>query len=333
MIEQYQTRARAATTLPQGKKDISEVYDAFGSHEVQRIIAEAQGISDADIYDLSEHKEDILDIMMGNYDRGYEVGMGGLTDGIFHPTSDGGLIILTGRPNSQKDGFPQLLSDGASDVPQPEARGVLLVRETYQGQAREGDSPHSPGGEEHGEYGRRRIARRGKAGEPQGADFLSEHMVDFDTKTRLPDSNYIIGMMEAMMNRKKQKIDYLVIDPYVFINMTEGGSRHGDGKGETDAGRSCRHGAVRATSDGGGGSPENTVQGRSRGLSAAGYLLRSGQCAGLNLADFLLTVNRISKPEEGKMFTIVEMLKVRDQSSVIPKGVLRAPALRQIRRK
>ena len=23
-------------------------------------------------------------------------------------------------------------------------------------------------------------------------------MVDFDTKTRLPDSNYIIGMMEAM---------------------------------------------------------------------------------------------------------------------------------------
>lgn len=31
--------------------------------------------------------------MMGNYDRGYEVGMGGLTDGIFHPTSEGGLII------------------------------------------------------------------------------------------------------------------------------------------------------------------------------------------------------------------------------------------------
>ena len=99
LIEQYQTRAKV-TTLPQGKKDISEVYDAFGSREVQRIISEAQGISDADIYDLSEHKEDILDIMMGNYDRGYEVGMGGLTDGIFHPTSEGGLIILTGRPNS-----------------------------------------------------------------------------------------------------------------------------------------------------------------------------------------------------------------------------------------
>lgn len=92
LIEQYQTRAKV-TTLPQGKKDISEVYEAFGSQEVKRIIAEAQGISDADIYDLSEHKEDILDIMMGNYDRGYEVGMGELTDGIFHPTSEGGLII------------------------------------------------------------------------------------------------------------------------------------------------------------------------------------------------------------------------------------------------
>lgn len=104
LIEQYQTRAKV-TTLPQGKKDISEVYEAFGSREVKRIIAEAQGISDADIYDLSEHKEDILDIMMGNYDRGYEVGMGGLTDGIFHPTSEGGLIILTGRPNSGKTDF------------------------------------------------------------------------------------------------------------------------------------------------------------------------------------------------------------------------------------
>ena len=76
LINQYPTRAKVAS-LPSGKKDISEVYEA----------------------------DEVLDILMGNYDHGYEVGMGKLTDGIFHPTSDGGLIILTGRPNSGKTDF------------------------------------------------------------------------------------------------------------------------------------------------------------------------------------------------------------------------------------
>lgn len=44
----------------------------------------------------------------------------------------------------------------------------------------------------------------------------------------------------------------------------------------------------------------------------------AGSAQWANLADFLLTVNRISKPEEGKMFTIVEMLKVRDQEFCHP---------------
>ena len=55
--------------------------------------------------------------------------------------------------------------------------------------------------------------------------YLNSHMVDFDTKSRLPDSNYITSLAETEMQRKKQKIDYLVIDPYVFINVTEGGNR------------------------------------------------------------------------------------------------------------
>ena len=317
LIEQYQTRAKV-TTLPQGKKDISEVYEAFGSREVQRIIAEAQGISDADIYDLSEHKEDILDIMMGNYDRGYEVGMGGLTDGIFHPTSEGGLIILTGRPNSGKTDFLNCLMAHLMYHNQKRvaffsfekpikgkhvreiARIALGVRNTE-----DMDGTESP---EEARQENRRVL-----------DFLSEHMVDFDTKTRLPDSNYIIGMMEAMMNRKKQKIDYLVIDPYVFINMTEGGSRATETEKvrlmltKLQAWSRTRHIWTVVVAH-----PRIQYKDGHEAFPPLDIYSVAGSAQWANLADFLLTVNRISKPEEGKMFTIVEMLKVRDQEFCHP---------------
>ena len=317
LIEQYQTRAKV-TTLPQGKKDISEVYEAFGSQEVQRIIAEAQGISDADIYDLSEHKEDILDIMMGNYDRGYEVGMGELTDGIFHPTSEGGLIILTGRPNSGKTDFLNCLMAHLMYHNQKRvaffsfekpikgkhvreiARIALGVRNTE-----DMDGAESP---EEARQENRRVL-----------DFLSEHMVDFDTKTRLPDSNYIIGMMEAMMNRKKQKIDYLVIDPYVFINMTEGGSRATETEKvrlmltKLQAWSRTRHIWTVVVAH-----PRIQYKDGHEAFPPLDIYSVAGSAQWANLADFLLTVNRISKPEEGKMFTIVEMLKVRDQEFCHP---------------
>lgn len=317
LIEQYQTRAKV-TTLPQGKKDISEVYDTFGSREVQRIISEAQGISDADIYDLSEHKEDILDIMMGNYDRGYEVGMGGLTDGIFHPTSEGGLIILTGRPNSGKTDFLNCLMAHLMYHNQKRvaffsfekpikgkhvreiARIALGVRNTE-----DMDGAESP---EEARQENRRVL-----------DFLSEHMVDFDTKTRLPDSNYIIGMMEAMMNRKKQKIDYLVIDPYVFINMTEGGSRATETEKvrlmltKLQAWSRTRHIWTVVVAH-----PRIQYKDGHEAFPPLDIYSVAGSAQWANLADFLLTVNRISKPEEGKMFTIVEMLKVRDQEFCHP---------------
>ncbi len=317
LIEQYQTRAKV-TTLSQGKKDISEVYDAFGSREVKRIIAEAQGISDADIYDLSEHKEDILDIMMGNYDRGYEVGMGGLTDGIFHPTSEGGLIILTGRPNSGKTDFLNCLMAHLMYHNQKRvaffsfekpikgkhvreiARIALGVRNTENM-----DGTESP---EEARQENQRVL-----------DYLSEHMVDFDTKTRLPDSNYIIGMMEAMMNRKKQKIDYLVIDPYVFINMTEGGSRATETEKvrlmltKLQAWSRTRHIWTVVVAH-----PRIQYKDGHEAFPPLDIYSVAGSAQWANLADFLLTVNRISKPEEGKMFTIVEMLKVRDQEFCHP---------------
>lgn len=101
LLDHYAVKARLAQ-LPPSCKDISEVYQRFGAEEVRRIIAEAKRVGNEEVYDTELHKQDIVEVMLGHYDHGYEIGMGPLTDHIFHPTSDGGLIILTGIPNSGK---------------------------------------------------------------------------------------------------------------------------------------------------------------------------------------------------------------------------------------
>ena len=59
----------------------------------------------SDIITVSERADEIMNVLNGNYDHGYDVGYGPLTDRVFHPTDQGGLIIATGKPNSGKTDF------------------------------------------------------------------------------------------------------------------------------------------------------------------------------------------------------------------------------------
>ena len=317
LATRYQTRAKVAS-LTFGKKDISEVYEAYGCNEVRRIIEEAKPVNEGDVYDLEENSDEVLDILMGNYDHGYEVGMGKLTDHIFHPTSDGGLIILTGRPNSGKTDFLNCLMAHLMyhcnkrvaffSFEKPiKGKHVREIARIVLGVENTANMDGMQTSEEAFIENRKMLS------------YLNSHMVDFDTKSRLPDSNYITSLAETEMQRKKQKIDYLVIDPYVFINVTEGGNR----ATETEKVRlmltrlqqwsRARHIWTVVVAH-----PRIQYKDGHEAFPPLDLYSIAGSAQWANLADYLLTVTRVNKPEEGKTFSIVEMLKVRDQEFCRP---------------
>ena len=91
--------------LPADCKDVSDVLATYGVETVRNIIEAAYPVATDDIITVEERTEQVLDVLNGRYDKGYEVGFGPLTDRVFHPTDIGGLIIVTGKPNSGKTDF------------------------------------------------------------------------------------------------------------------------------------------------------------------------------------------------------------------------------------
>lgn len=317
LADRYQTRAKVAS-LPCGKKDISEVYEAFGCNEVRRIIEEAKPVNEGDVYDLEENSDEVLDILMGNYDHGYEVGMGRLTDHIFHPTSDGGLIILTGRPNSGKTDFLNCLMTHLMYHCNKRVAFFSFEKPIKGKHVRE-IARIMMGVENTENMDGMQTSEEARCENRKMLSYLTRHMVDFDTKSRLPDSNYITSLAETEMQRKKQKIDYLVIDPYVFINVTEGGNR----ATETEKVRlmltrlqqwsRTRHIWTVVVAH-----PRIQYKDGHEAFPPLDLYSIAGSAQWANLADYLFTVTRVNKPEEGKTFSIVEMLKVRDQEFCRP---------------
>ena len=72
---------------------------------MREIIESARPQHTADIVTVSERANGILNVLHGEYDHGYDVGYGPLTDHVLNPTDQGGLIIETGMTNSGKTDF------------------------------------------------------------------------------------------------------------------------------------------------------------------------------------------------------------------------------------
>ena len=172
LLKFYADQATLAE-LPRRCKDISEVYARYGAETVRKIILGAKELGMEDVYAAEQHADDIKRVMLGQYDHGYSIGMGPLTDRVFHLTSSGGLVVVTGIG---KDGFPEL-HDGAPHLPLPQARWLLLVRVARQGEAFHQRGPGGCGGYQFAEMGAERahprVGPRAGAHAPGPSDFLS----------------------------------------------------------------------------------------------------------------------------------------------------------------
>lgn len=289
------------TTLPGDCKDIGDVMAHYGTEVVRNVIDGACARHTTDIITVAERKEEVIRVLHGEYDHGYSVGYGPLTDHIFHPTDIGGLMIVTGMPNSGKTDF---LNDLTCRIMQQTDRFVCYL------------SFEIPDKNKH-------IAHLvslmlGKANTTAYTDeqlmpyidFLNAHMIHLDMHEVPPTPENILNRADRV--RRAQPLKYLIVDPYLFIE-----AQSSNGETETQSIKSMltkfqtwgrvNHIWVIIVAH-----PRalKNVNGRNELESINMYTI-SGSANWANLADFILTVSRFSDPD--RAFTRIDMLKVRDQ--------------------
>lgn len=289
------------TVLPGGCKDISDVLVMYGAGVVREVIDSACPHHTSDIITVSERADEIMNVLSGNYDHGYDVGYGPLTDHVFHPTDQGGLIIATGKPNSGKTDF---LNDLTCRLMAKTGRYVCYL------------SFEVPDKNKHMAnlirlmLGKVNTAAYTREQLQPIVSFLDGHMAHLDLHEVSPTPANIIERAERV--KRAVPLKYLIIDPYLFMEVETG--RYNT---ETQA--------IKAMLT------QMQAWGRTNGiwviivahprslkklngkneLEEIDMYTISGSANWANLADFIFSISRIEQPD--RSYTRLDMLKVRDQ--------------------
>lgn len=288
-------------TLPADCKDIADVLAVYGAEVVREIIESAKPGHTVDIITVNERADEVLSVLRGEYDHGYSVGYGPLMDRVFHPTDDGGLVIVTGKPNSGKTDF---LNDLTCRLMAKTGRYVCYL------------SFEVPDKNKH-------IARlvqlmlgkvntTGYTAEQLRPiiGFLNTHMVHLDLHEVSPTPEHIIDRADRV--RRASPLKYLIIDPYLFMEVETGKNTT-----ETQAikgmltqlqawGRSNHIWVVIVAHP----RKLQKLNGKNELEDIDMYTI-GGSANWANLADFIFSISRIK--EQDRNYTRLDMLKVRDQ--------------------
>lgn len=293
-------------------KDIGEVMLQKGPDAVYIAFENATRTGGSALVTPAEERKGIKDYLRGHYDHGYDLGYGPLTDAHFHPTNEGGLIIVTGKPNSGKTDF---LNDLTCRLMMKRNKYVAFL------------SFEVPDKRKH--MGRMVRLMMGHSdlsccpGEILDAaiDRLENHMVHISMGSVLPTPENII--QQADLIRLHHPLSYLVIDPFLFVVLENGRQTT-----ETQA-------ITRTLSSIQAWGREHKVwvivvahprklgkkQDGSNDFEDIDFYSINGSAAWANLADFLFSLERCFPKElNGKSlgrsvrsYTRMVMLKVRDQ--------------------
>lgn len=289
------------TTLPSDCKDISDVLATYGVEVVREIIETARPQHTSDIITVNERADEILNALHGEYDHGYDIGYGPLTDHVFHPTDQGGLIITTGKPNSGKTDF---LNDLTCRLMAKTGRNVCYL------------SFEVPDKNKHIAHliqlmlGKVNTASYTREQLQPIVSFLNSHMVHLDLHEVSPTPTNIIARAE--MANRTTPLKYLIIDPYLFMEVETG--RYNT---ETQAikamltqmqawGRNHHIWVIIVAH------PRSLKKQNGKNeLEDIDMYTISGSANWANLADFIFSLSRVK--EQDRSYTRLDMLKVRDQ--------------------
>ena len=289
------------TILPGGCKDIGDVMKLYGTEVVRTVIDDACACQTTDIITVEQRRKEVIDVLHGKYDHGYSVGYGPLTDRIFHPTDTGGLIIMTGMPNSGKTDF---LNDLPSRIMRDTERFVCYL--SFEVPDKDKHIAHLV----HLLLGKANTTDYTDEQLTPYIDFLNTHMIHLDMHEVPPTPGNILHRADLV--RRRQPLKYLVIDPYLFVEAQ-------NGKAETET-QSIKSMLTRFQSWGREhhiwviivAHPRSLkkIDGKNEMEDINMYTI-SGSANWANLADFILSITRVNEPN--RAFTRLDVLKVRDQ--------------------
>lgn len=290
----------------EGGKDITELRLNRGEEHVHNVIAAARTVMRNDIltFSTADQRNQVMQNARGYFDRGYDIGLGPLTNKVFRLSNQGGLVIVTGVPNAGKTDFLNYMT--TSLMAHRNKSVCYCSFETPDKFRHAGELTQIWVGETPCEMLDDEILS-------PYVEAVTERLVHLSLRREKPTPERVLQKAEAAM-RQKPDIEYLVIDPYLYLSMTTGRNIT-----ETEAIKAMlteiqdwshdhhvwtflvAHPRKLQTEDG------------TNDYEEVNMYTISGSANWANVADFIFSLKRVEKPSRNIDYTKMSVLKVRDQ--------------------
>lgn len=301
----------AVATLSHGCKDISECRQKFGLDEVHRIIDTAPFPPNRDILRIRDMRQRVINVVHGQYDHGYSIGYGHYTDRHLWLSDEGGLIVITGKPNSGKTDW---LRCTMTRLMLQQQKGCVFC------------SFEEPNKEKHIRrllevaFGTRKLEDVPESMLNQTLDVLDQRMAHLLMEDHSPSPANIIAQTQQLID-DGMPVHFLCIDPYLFLESDQ------PRESETQQIKAMlttlqkwgrqQHVWVCVVAH-----PRKLIKDGTTGeYEEIDQYTISGSAHWANLADFLISIKRVFPFAKGNedagsanpSFTEADVIKVRDQ--------------------
>lgn len=291
---------------------ITEVYQKEGEDFTRELVLQARLLvrEDLEDYGTDDAVNRVVACARGFYDKGYDVGIGPVTNRHFRLTSTGGLIIVTGVPGTGKTDFLNFLTMSFLNVRRSHV--CYCSFETPDKFRHAGDLTQIwAGGTDLSLLSPEEVA-------PFTQTVIS-HITHIRMRRESPTPEAVLRKTEKVL-ALHPSLEYLVIDPYLFLSVTTGKNIT-----ETDAIKTMlvtlqdwahdhriwiflvAHPRKLKKEDG------------TSELEEIDMYTIAGSANWANVADFVLSLKRVVKGSSD--YTRLSVLKVRDQKICTPGDV------------